>query len=82
MHVQAALAESVQTCTLLVTGRLEEVLDPAQKAAKYPAVQPEQLISTLYKFRYEHHVCYYTYCASMGIRICQRRFGDDTSATR
>lgn len=43
--------ESVQTCTLLVTGRLEEVLDPTQKAAKYPAVQSEQLISILYKFR-------------------------------
>ena len=57
--MQAALAESVQTCTLLVTGRLEEVLDPAQKAAKYPAVQPEQLISILYKFRYEYNVCCY-----------------------
>ena len=48
---QAGLAESVQTCTLLVTGRLEEVLDPTQKAAKYPAVQPDQLVSMLYKFR-------------------------------
>ena len=45
------MSEVVQTCTLLVTGRLEEVLDPAQHAQKYPAVQLEQLASVLTKFR-------------------------------
>ena len=49
--VQARMAEVVQTCTLLVTGRLEEVLDPVQQPLKYPAVQLDRLIIILTKFR-------------------------------
>ncbi|KAL3133292.1 hypothetical protein ABBQ38_007172 [Trebouxia sp. C0009 RCD-2024] len=45
------MAEVVQTCTLLVTGRLEEVLDPAQQSLKYPAVQLDGLTAVLTKFR-------------------------------
>ena len=42
----------VQTCTLLVTGRLEEVLEPVQRAQKYPAVQLDGLTTVLTKFRF------------------------------
>lgn len=45
------MAEVVQTCTLLVTGRLEEVLDPVQQSRKYPAVQLDRLSAVLTKFR-------------------------------
>ena len=48
---QVRMAEVVQTCTLLVTGRLEEVLDPVQQSRKYPAVQPDRLSAVLTKFR-------------------------------
>ena len=46
------MAEVVQTCTLLVTGRLEEVLDPVLRAQKYPAVQLDGLTVILTKFRF------------------------------
>ncbi|KAA6419827.1 MAG: putative exocyst complex component 6-like [Trebouxia sp. A1-2] len=45
------MAEVVQTCTLLVTGRLEEIVDPAQQSRKYPAVQLDRLSEVLTKFR-------------------------------
>jgi len=48
---QVRMAEVVQTCTLLVTGRLEEVLDPVQQSRKYPAVQLDRLSAVLTKFR-------------------------------
>lgn len=48
------MAEVVQTCTLLVTGRLEEVLDPVQKSQKYPAVHLERLAAVLTKFRWAY----------------------------
>ena len=48
------MAEVVQTCTLLVTGRLEEILDPGQQSRKYPAVQLDRLSAVLTKFRYAH----------------------------
>ena len=50
--MQTRMAEVVQTCTLLVTGRLEEVLDPVQRSLKYPAVQLDGLIAVLTKFRF------------------------------
>lgn len=50
--VQAGMDEVVQTCTLLVTGRLEEVLDPVQQPQKYPAVQLDRLTAVLTKFRW------------------------------
>ena len=50
--MQTRMAEVVQTCTLLVTGRLEEVLDPVQQAQKYPAVQLDGLTAVLTKFRF------------------------------
>lgn len=50
--MQTRMAEVVQTCTLLVTGRLEEVLDPAQQSLKYPAVQLDGLTAVLTKFRF------------------------------
>lgn len=46
------MAQVVQTCTLLVTGRLDEVLDPVQRAQKYPAVQLDGLTDVLTKFRF------------------------------
>ena len=49
---QTRMAEVVQTCTLLVTGRLEEVLEPVQRAQKYPAVQLDGLTIVLTKFRF------------------------------
>lgn len=51
--MQTRMAEVVQTCTLLVTGRLEEVLDPAQQSLKYPAVQLHGLTAVLTKFRFD-----------------------------
>lgn len=50
--MQTRTAEVVQTCTLLVTGRLEEVLDPVQRSQKYPAVQLDRLTAVLTKFRF------------------------------
>lgn len=49
--MQTRMAEVVQTCTLLVTGRLEEVLDPV-RSQKYPAVQLDRLTAVLTKFRF------------------------------
>lgn len=46
------MAEVVQTCTLLVTGRLEEVVDPMLRAHNYPAVQLDGLTTVLTKFRF------------------------------
>ncbi len=57
---QVRMAEIVQTCTLLVTGRLEEVLDPVQQSRKYPAVQLDRLSAVLTKFRCAHAVVQYT----------------------
>ena len=51
--LQARMAEVVQTCTLLVTGRLEEILDPVQQSQKYPAVQLDRLSAVLTKFRFD-----------------------------
>ena len=45
------MAEVVQTCTLLVTGRLEEILKPEQQSLHYPAVQLDRLVAVLTKFR-------------------------------
>ena len=50
--MQTRMAEVVQTCTLLVTGRLEEVLDPVQQSLKFPAVQLDGLTAVLTKFRF------------------------------
>ena len=52
LYVQTRMAQVVQTCTLLVTGRLEEVLDPVLRAQKYPAVQLDGLTAVLTKFRF------------------------------
>ena len=57
---QVRMAEVVQTCTLLVTGRLEEILDPGQHSRKYPAVQLDRLSAVLTKFRCAHAVVQYS----------------------
>ncbi|KAK9819680.1 hypothetical protein WJX72_001042 [[Myrmecia] bisecta] len=45
------LAEPVQFCELMVTGRLEEILDAAKRQASYAAVDLARLVLVLEKYR-------------------------------
>jgi hypothetical protein len=50
--VQEGLAEPVQLlCHLLVTGQLEDLLDPRMRAAQYSALDNKRLLAILPKFR-------------------------------
>jgi len=49
---QEGLLGVLQFCNLMVTGRLEEILDGKKRAAKYPAVDLKHLLVLLCKYRW------------------------------
>lgn len=51
--LQVGLHEAIQFCDLMVTGRLEEILDGQKRAALYPAIDLQHLFTLLKKFRQE-----------------------------
>ena len=51
MCLQQGLQECIQFCDLMVTGRLEEVLDSNKKLFMYPAINLRHLVVLLKKFK-------------------------------
>lgn len=45
------LREVIQFCDLMVTGRLEDILDGKKRVRDYPAIDPRHLLILLRKFR-------------------------------
>ena len=51
LSLQDGLAEPQQFCDIMVTGRLEEFLQPGLRSQKYAAIEPQRLVSVLEKYR-------------------------------
>ena len=51
LPLQDGLAEPQQFCDIMVTGRLEEFLQPGLRSQKYAAIEPQRLVTVLAKYR-------------------------------
>ena len=83
--MQEGLQEVIQFCDLMVTGRLEEILDGNKRAKSYPAVNLRHLLVLLRKYRQvtipttspQHHTrhplfCTHNFCrtSDFGLSVC------------